>query len=391
MATPTPSTPSTPVRTALIGLSASAITAWASQAHLPALRSHPDVFALAALCNSSEAAADAAIRAFELDPTTVRAHGQPDALAADPAVDLVICCTRVDRHFETVLPSVQAGKSVYLEWPIASSLAHVEALQAAARASGAPVAVGLQGRFGPLVRTLQGALQSGRIGRVLSTEVRAFGGTRDREVLPVGLKYFADREVGGNPITIGFGHLIDQVQFVVGDLVPGTDHIHLQVQRPDVRLRDAQSGEFVGHTRSNVPDLVSLHGSLPETAQVAAGASLVAYFARGQPYPGDPALTWTLTGESGTLRLTSPTGIFMQADTGPERPILTVLDHATGAVEEIPWAWSETQLAVPVMARAVQGCLVSFATGRTEGYVSLDDAAGRARQIARWLDALAQA
>lgn len=44
------------------------------------------------------------------------------------------------------------------------------------------------------------------VGKVLSREVRVHGGTKDGEILPVGLKYFADRSVGGNPITIGFRH-----------------------------------------------------------------------------------------------------------------------------------------------------------------------------------------
>ena len=28
----------------------------------------------------------------------------------------------------------------------------------------------------------------------------------DREILPLGLKYFADKDIGGNPIVIGVGH-----------------------------------------------------------------------------------------------------------------------------------------------------------------------------------------
>lgn len=44
------------------------------------------------------------------------------------------------------------------------------------------------------------------VGNVLSREVRAHGGTKDGEILPVGLKYFADHSLGGNPITIGFRH-----------------------------------------------------------------------------------------------------------------------------------------------------------------------------------------
>jgi hypothetical protein len=49
-------------------------------------------------------------------------------------------------------------------------------------------------------------LDEGRIGKVLSSEFRVSGGLNDREKQPLGLKYFADRAVGGNPVTIGFGH-----------------------------------------------------------------------------------------------------------------------------------------------------------------------------------------
>lgn len=58
----------------------------------------------------------------------------------------------------------------------------------------------------------------------------------------------------------------------------------------------------------------------------------------------------------------------------------------TDEVEQIEWSWSEAQLAVPVLSRSVQTCLVSVAEGRKEGYVALEDAADRARQISRWMD-----
>ncbi|GLA05461.1 hypothetical protein AnigIFM60653_005949 [Aspergillus niger] len=381
--------PTTPLRTALIGLSSSAITSWAADAHLPALqsttgRSH---YQITALCNSSVAAAESAIRTYQLDPATVKAYGNPDELAADPAVDLVICNTRVDKHFETVLASIRAGKSVYIEWPIASSLTHVDELLTVAGASGASVAVGLQGRFAPAVLKVKEILRSGQLGRLLSTEVRGFGGTLDREFLPPGLKYFSQKEVGGNPIVIGFGHMIDYVQSVVGDVVAGTDEARTQIQRPRIRIRDPQTQKIVEEVDSDVPDLISVHGSLPESPYTVPGASLVAYFARGQPFPGDPSLSWTLNCEAGAIRLSAPAGISLQADAYQNPATISIHRYATDTVEAVEWAWSEEQLEVPVRARSVQRTLIDFAKGNREGYVSLEDAAGRARQLARWLDA----
>ncbi|GLA19220.1 hypothetical protein AnigIFM62618_006889 [Aspergillus niger] len=379
----------TPLRTALIGLSSSAITSWAADAHLPALqstagRSH---YQITALCNSSVAAAESAIRTYQLDPATVKAYGNPDELAADPTIDLVICNTRVDKHFETVLASIRAGKSVYIEWPIASSLTHVDELLTVAGASGASVAVGLQGRFAPAVLKVKEILRSGQLGRLLSTEVRGFGGTLDREFLPPGLKYFSQKEVGGNPIVIGFGHMIDYVQSVVGDVVAGTDEARTQIQRPRIRIRDPQTQKIVEEVDSDVPDLISVHGSLPESPYTVPGASLVAYFARGQPFPGDPSLSWTLNCEAGAIRLSAPAGISLQADAYQNPATISIHQYATDTVEAVEWTWSEEQLEVPVKARSVQRTLIDFAKGNREGYVSLEDAAGRARQLARWLDA----
>lgn len=210
--------PPPPLGVGLIGLSASAATSWAADAHLPCLltRSGRELFRIAALCNSSVAAARASIETYRLpSPDAIAAYGDPADLAAVPDLDLVICNTRVDKHLPTSLPSLRAGKDVYVEWPIASTLADVEALLAAQRegagtgagGKAAPkVVVGLQGRWAPPVVMVRELLGAGAVGELLSSEVRAHGGSRDRDVLPIGLQYFARREVGGNPITIGFGH-----------------------------------------------------------------------------------------------------------------------------------------------------------------------------------------
>lgn len=196
-----------PIRTALIGLSSAAKTSWASGAHLPYLLSPRgrERYQIVALLNSSAAAARAAIETYSLGADT-KAYGDPDDLAADPDVDLVVCCTRVDVHADSVRPSVAAGKAVYVEWPLAQDAERARELAALARSEGARSVTGLQGRLTPPVQKIKEIVASGRIGRVLSAEVRLFGGTNARDVLPRGLDYFLRREVGGNIYTIGFAH-----------------------------------------------------------------------------------------------------------------------------------------------------------------------------------------
>lgn len=198
---------SKPLRTAIIGLSATAATSWASAAHLPALLTTTgrSKLPITALLNSSVDAAKSSIKGYKLDPTT-KAYGKPEDLAKDEDVDLVICVTRVDKHYETILPSIKAGKDVYVEWPIASNPSEINSLIEEAKKSGSKVAVGLQGRWAPPVIKIKELLKEGKLGKVLSSEVSFYGGTNDREILPEALRYFAQREIGGNAIVINYGH-----------------------------------------------------------------------------------------------------------------------------------------------------------------------------------------
>lgn len=63
-----------------------------------------------------------------------------------------------------------------------------------------------QGRFSPAAIKLKQLIASDRIGRVLSSEVHASGGGKDRVRLSNGAQYFTDRKIGGNVFTIGYGH-----------------------------------------------------------------------------------------------------------------------------------------------------------------------------------------
>ncbi|KAF5123948.1 Galactose/lactose metabolism regulatory protein GAL80 [Metarhizium anisopliae] len=382
-----------PIRTAIIGLSSAAATSWASTAHLPSLvtPAGQSRFQIVALLNSSVSAAESAIKAYDLPPRT-RAYGSPEDLAADPAVDLVICSTRVDRHYETVLPSVRAGKDVYVECPVAATDADIRNLTDEARRSGSTTLVGLQGRWAAPVLKLRELLDAGAIGKVLSVDVRAYGGTKDRETLPVGLKYFADRDVGGNPITIGFGHVFDFVQSVVGDVVPETTGSRLQLQRRRVRVRDPENGEVVETVRSNVPDLLYLHGRLAESPRNDADATLAFTFRRGQPFPGTPSLAWSIYGVDGEIRLVAPAGISLQADACDQLVTIQVHDFDTDTVRDVEWDWTDVEKQVPVRGRSVQRVLYAYADwkqGKSDGagpWVGVDDAAARASQIQKLLD-----
>ena len=196
-----------PIRVGLIGLSQSAKTSWASQAHLPYLLSERgrQRYKIVALCNSSKEAAQRAISGYELS-SDVKAYGSPEELAADPGIDLVVCSTRVDVHYDTIKPAVKAGKNVFVEWPLAENNTRATELANAAKESGSRTMVGLQGRVAPSVLKVKELVASGTIGKVVSSDVLAYTPGGGGDSISEGLAYFMDKKIGGNPVTIAFGH-----------------------------------------------------------------------------------------------------------------------------------------------------------------------------------------
>ncbi|KAF4832384.1 Galactose/lactose metabolism regulatory protein GAL80 [Colletotrichum tropicale] len=369
-----------PIRVGIIGLSASAKTAWASRAHLPYLLSPlgHSKYQITALLNSSVDAANRAIKAYDL-PAETKAYGNPEDLAGDPNVDLVVVSVRVDLHHDTALPSVKADKDVYIEWPLAQDAKHAKVLADAAKNAGGETLVGIQGRTVPLYHKIGDLLREGRIGKVLSSEVKAAGGLIDRAVVPVDLKYFTDMSIGGNIFTIGFGHLFDQVQHVLGDA--SNFKSHLQIQRPDVKIKDAKTGEIVETVRSNVPDLVIAAGTLPASDIVSEGATLHLRYRKGQAFKGDAPLVWTINGEKGEIKLTSNVSTALQAFADPKDIRIEVHDFEKDEVDEVTWGWGDWESELPFPSRSIGAVYEAHAQGEPKDIATFEDALKRHQQL----------
>ncbi|KAM0344149.1 hypothetical protein ACHAPU_007871 [Fusarium lateritium] len=369
-----------PIRTAIVGLSSSAKTSWASNAHLPYLLSPRgrSKYQIVALQNSSVEAAQKAIAHYDL-PAETKAYGSPDDLAKDTEVELVVVATRVDVHHSSALPSVKAGKTVYSEWPLAQDAQHARELATAAKEDGAKTLVGLQGRFAPPIVKIRDLVREGRIGKVLSSELHAAGGTNDRDILPSSLQYFTERAIGGNIFTIGLGHIFDQFQYILGDITNFKGRLHNQ--RPNVRVRDSSTNEITSTTTSNVPDIIFATGTLKESQTAKKDASVLIRFRRGQPFPGDPHLTITINGEKGEIRLRVLGGTALHATSYSKPVVIEVHDFETDAVEEVEWKWQDWQEELPIVARSVAKVYDSLADGAEEGLVSFDDALIRHEQL----------
>jgi predicted dehydrogenase len=138
-------------------------------------------------------------------------------LAKDANVDLVVCSVRVDRHLETVAPSLKAGKDVLVEWPLGKSAAEARELLRLKNSGGVKNGVvDLQARQAPVIRLLKGLVdegENGRLGKALSSTWTGQAGAGGPSSTQQAYELLGNKKVGGNLVTIHFGHSIDYIQY----------------------------------------------------------------------------------------------------------------------------------------------------------------------------------
>lgn len=195
-----------PIRICMIGLSASAKSSWLVEGHLPYLLSARgrEKYSITALCNASLEAAEEAVQHFGLSSHT-KTFDNPETVAFDSEIDLVVVDNRVDVH-PAAIPSLRAGKNVWIEWPLAENVDRAADLADVANNSGSRTVIGLQGRYSPVVQKIRQIIACGEIGRVVSSDVRTLRSVFSPKGLPESLRYFTDIRLGANLITVVFGH-----------------------------------------------------------------------------------------------------------------------------------------------------------------------------------------
>lgn len=164
--------------------------------------------------------------------------------------------------------------------------------------------------------------------------------------------------------------MLDAVQFAIGELnnVKST----LQIQRPDVPIENRQTKEIIETVKSDVPDLVIATGTLRASPIAREGATLYFRLRRGQPFLGEDPLVWTINGEKGEIRLSSPGGTALQASAYNKPVTIKVHDHETDSVQKIEWDWTDWQKGISVIGRNTGALYENYVNGGA--YPTFEDA-----------------
>ena len=167
--------------------------------------------AIRSICTASGVSAATVAKKYG----AVRATPDPEDVFRDPSVRLVLIATRHDTHADYVLRALDANKAVYVEKPLALTLAEIDAIRdkysAMARAGTNPfVMVGFNRRFSPLARSLKAVFA--RRTEPMSIIYRVNAGSVSRS------EWIHDAAMGGGRILGECGHFIDFATFLTNSL-----------------------------------------------------------------------------------------------------------------------------------------------------------------------------
>lgn len=275
-----------PIRVGIIGVHPD--RGWASTAHVPALRGLPQ-FRLSVVSHHRIETARASAEKFGFE----HAVSSTEDLVNHPDVDLVVVTVRVPEHLQLVTAALEAGKSVFSEWPLGMNLRDAETMNSLAAEKGVSAIIGLQTRANPTIRHMRELIQQGYLGEVLSASVIGSGITWGEE-LEEAFLYTLDQSKGASMLHVPFAHTIDALLFALDEdflSVSGT----LLSRRPTIRMMESK--EVVP---LDVADQIAFIGKLTS------GGMVTSHFRGGLSRATNFHVE--INGSSGDLLLTSPVG-----------------------------------------------------------------------------------
>jgi predicted dehydrogenase len=205
----------------------------AQMIHLPALQRLEGV-QLAALAEADPQRLEES-RAKALHAATFSDYGQ---MLTSSAVDAVVICLPTGMHADAAVASFEAGKHVYIEKPLATSIADAERVIAARDASGRIGAIGLNFRFHPLYRALRDRLAEAEVGAVIGMRSVFCNSVRP---LP---NWKKARTTGGGVLLDLLTHHADLARFILGR----------EVESVSAELRSVRSEHDTASVRMRMSD-----------------------------------------------------------------------------------------------------------------------------------------
>jgi predicted dehydrogenase len=207
----------TDTKLGFIGLSTE--RGWAKTAHLPALHGIDHnlyAYKITGIANTSIDSSESSKEEHCLKEAET--FKSVDELAKSDHVDTVVVTVRVPEHYDIIATALELKKDVISEWPLANGAKEAELLAKLAKSNDVKTGVVLQARKSPVIIKAKELVESGAIGRIISSNMIArtsnwgqFFERNEKE------EYALSDENGANLLTIVGGHNLDALAYVLGE------------------------------------------------------------------------------------------------------------------------------------------------------------------------------
>lgn len=209
--------------------------------HIEALGKIPAYARLVAVCDKDEEKAKA--KGEETGASWyVDYH---EMMSAHPEIDVVNVCVPTGYHAEVVIDLASHGKHLVTEKPMALSVADCDAMLQACENSGSELFVIYQNRYNPPVQAARRALESGRLGKLVSATVRVRWARHQQ--------YYTQDDwhgtwaLDGGVMSQQASHHLDLLQWFLGDIDSlncrsATRLLDIEVEDTGVAILQAKSG-----------------------------------------------------------------------------------------------------------------------------------------------------
>jgi len=139
-----------------------------------------------------------------------------EAMLTDTSIEAVINTTPNNVHLETTRAAAHAGKPVFLDKPIANTIADAKAITAACRKAGVVLALGYQRRKESHFRWVRKQIDDGVFGKLVNAEANI---SRDRlgKIDLSSWRYTSEGMPGGVMLQIGI-HYSDVLEYLMGPI-----------------------------------------------------------------------------------------------------------------------------------------------------------------------------
>src|SRR5262247_1542853 len=143
-----------------------------------------------------------------------RAYPSYEAVLADRTIEAIVNTTPNAVHLETTRAAAEAGKHVFLDKPIANTVADARAITQACRKAKVVLALGYQRRRESHFRWVKRQIAEGSFGKLVNAEANI---SRDRlgQIDLTSWRYTAEGMPGGVMLQIGI-HYTDVLEYLLG-------------------------------------------------------------------------------------------------------------------------------------------------------------------------------